>query len=86
MICIVDYITQFFTKYTMAQEEFKDKNLVFSSSKITVEPYNSESLFANNESNLYEEIISIKSSSDTESDIPMIYFLEVIKKVFYKCK
>ena len=70
----------------MAQKALEDKDQVFSSPEVTVEPDNLESLLTNNESNLRKKSINAKSSSDTESDIPMIYFPEKMIKVFCKCK
>ena len=60
----------------MAQEAFEDRSQASSSPKVTVEPDNSESLLANNESNSYKESISAESSSDTENNILVIYCTE----------
>ena len=86
MMCIVNYIIQFFTKHAMAQKVFEDRNWVFSSFKVTVKFDNSKSLLVNNKSNLHGELISAEFLSNTENNIPMIYSSKMIKKAFYKCK
>ena len=53
---------------------------------MTVEPNNSKNLLVNNTSNLYKKPISAKFLSNMESDIPMIYFPEVMRKASCKCK
>ena len=83
---IVNYITQSFTKRTMAQKALEDRNQTSSSSEVTVESDNSESLLANNESNLRKKSINAKILSDTESDIFIIYSPEAMRKAFCKGK
>ena len=86
VMCIVDYVTRSSAKYAIAQEAFENKSQAFASPEVTVEPDNSESLLANNESNPCKELISVKSLSDTESDIPVIYSPEAMRKASRKCK
>ena len=86
VICIVGYITQSSTKRAMVQKVFEDKSQAFSSPKITIEPDNSESLLANNKSNPRKKSISTEFLSDTENDIPVIYYLETMRNASCKYK
>ena len=85
-MCIVGYVTRSSAKRAMAQEALEDRSQASSSPEVTVEPDNSESLLANNESNPRKESISAESLSDAESNIFMIYSLKVMRKAFRKCK
>ena len=80
------YVTQFSAKYAMAQKALKNKSQAFSSSEVIVKPDNSESLLANNKSNPRKELINVESSSNMESDLPVIYFFEAMRKTSRKCK
>ena len=86
VMCIVGYVTQSSAKRAMAQEALEDRSQASSSPEVTVEPDNSESLLANNESNPRKESISAESSSDTESDIPVIYSPEAMREASRKRK
>ena len=86
MMCIVNYITQSSIKYAIAQEVLEDKNQAFSSPEVIIEPDNSKSLLTNNESNICKKSISAESLSNTESDIPIIYFPEAMRETFCKRK
>ena len=86
IICIVNYITRSSAKRVIAQEALKDRSQAFSSLEMIVKPDSSESLLANNKSNLRKKSISAESSSNIESDIPVIYSSETIRKAFHKCK
>ena len=86
MICIVGYVTQSFAKYAIAQKVLEDRSQASSSSEVTVEPDNSESLLINNKSNPRKESISAEFLSDAESDISVIYFSKMMREVFCKRK
>ena len=86
MMCIVGYVIQSFAKRAMAQKALEDRSQASSSPEVTVEPDNSKSLLANNESNPRKESISAEFLSDTEDDIFVIYSSEAMKKASRKCK
>ena len=86
MKCIVSYVTQSSAKRAMAQEALENSSQAFLSPKLTVKPDNSDSLLANNESNLCKKSISAESLSDTKSNISVIYSFKAMKKASRKCK
>ena len=86
VMCIVGYIIWSSTKHAKAQKALDNRSQTLSNPEVTVKPDNSKSLLANNELNSCKKSISTEFLSDTESDIPVIYFFEAMREVFRKCK